>query len=136
MTPPDASADEAIERVARLLRDVAREYDDRSDLPEFDKLHPETRARFRAMAADALRATPPGDGATGEAEALAQRFHEAYERLAPSFGYETRRESAKPWGEVPEQNRRLMVAVCAELLAALPPARAATPGEDMRRRSG
>jgi hypothetical protein len=51
------------------------------------------------------------------AEALAQRFHETYERLAPRFGYETRRESAVPWAEVPEQNRKLMTAVCAELLA-------------------
>ena len=44
---------------------------------------------------------------------LAQRFHEAYERLAPSFGYETRRESAVPWEEVPENNRRLMTATAA-----------------------
>lgn len=51
------------------------------------------------------------------AEALAQRFHETYERLAPSFGYETREASAKPWADVPDQNKRLMVAVCAELLA-------------------
>jgi hypothetical protein len=52
-----------------------------------------------------------------DAEALAQSFHETYERLAPSFGYETRKASAKPWAEVPENNRRLMIAVCAELLA-------------------
>jgi hypothetical protein len=51
-----------------------------------------------------------------EAEALARRFHEAYERLAPSFGYETRRESAVPWEEVPQQNRDLMVAVAGEVL--------------------
>lgn len=51
-----------------------------------------------------------------EAENLARRFHETYERLAPQFGYETRRESAKPWEEVPEQNRNLMIAVCAEIL--------------------
>jgi hypothetical protein len=50
------------------------------------------------------------------AEAVARRFHEAYERLAPDFGYRTREASAKPWDEVPEQNRALMVAVCAELL--------------------
>lgn len=49
------------------------------------------------------------------ANTLAQRFHETYERLAPSFGYETRRASAKPWAEVPEQNRNLMIAVCATL---------------------
>lgn len=53
------------------------------------------------------------------AESLAQRFHETYERLAPSFGYATREASAKPWADVPEQNKRLMIAVCAEILAAL-----------------
>ena len=50
------------------------------------------------------------------AEQVAQRFHEAYERLAPSFGYETRRASAKPWADVPEPNRSLMVAVADEVL--------------------
>lgn len=55
--------------------------------------------------------------------AIAQAFHEAYERLAPSYGYETRRESAVPWADVPEQNRALMTAVAAEvapLIAAKP----------------
>jgi hypothetical protein len=51
------------------------------------------------------------------AEQLAQRFHETYERLAPSFGYETREASAKPWADVPDQNKRLMIAVCGEILA-------------------
>jgi hypothetical protein len=50
------------------------------------------------------------------AEGLAQRFHETYERLASSFGYVTREASAKPWADVPEQNRALMTAVCAEIL--------------------
>lgn len=50
------------------------------------------------------------------AEALAKRFHETYERLAPDFGYETRLDSAVPWDDVPEQNRNLMVAVAATLL--------------------
>src|SRR5690554_1417082 len=49
---------------------------------------------------------------------LARMFHENYERLAPSFGYETRRESAVPWDEVPEQNRSLMRATVAAALAA------------------
>jgi hypothetical protein len=53
------------------------------------------------------------------AEQLAQRFHETYERLAPAFGYATRPESAKPWAEVPENNRRLMIAVAADVLAFL-----------------
>lgn len=53
------------------------------------------------------------------AERLARRFHEAYERLAPSFGYETRPDSAVPWEQVPQQNRALMIAVCAEILTPL-----------------
>jgi hypothetical protein len=51
-----------------------------------------------------------------EAEPIAKAFHEAYERLAPSHGYETRKASAKPWSEVPEQNRGLMIAVVSELI--------------------
>lgn len=47
---------------------------------------------------------------------LAQRFHETYERLAPSFGYETRKESAVPWEDVLEANRRLMTAVVQEVM--------------------
>lgn len=54
-----------------------------------------------------------------QAAELAQRFHETYERLAPSFGYETRKESAKPWSEVPDQNKRLMTAVCSEIIDTL-----------------
>lgn len=57
-------------------------------------------------------------GRESEAEALARRFHEAYERLAPSFGYTTRPGSRKPWNRVPERNRRLMVAVAQELIDA------------------
>jgi hypothetical protein len=71
-------------------------------------------------------ASPPVGGAP---ELLAQRFHEAYERLAPSFGYETRKASAKPWAEVPENNRRLMTAVCAELFPPRTPVEADAPAE-------
>jgi len=52
------------------------------------------------------------------AEEMARRFHEAYERLAPSFGYKTREASAVPWEDVPEQNKALMIAVCAEMIEA------------------
>lgn len=48
-------------------------------------------------------------------EELAQAFHSAYERLAPSFGYETRKASAVPWEQIPEQNRKLMIAVAGEI---------------------
>jgi len=50
-------------------------------------------------------------------EQVARWFHEAYERLAPQFQYSTRKASAKPWPEVPEANRDLMVATAAEVLA-------------------
>ena len=50
------------------------------------------------------------------AEELARAFHETYERLAPEFNYETREDSRMAWEDVPEDNRRLMVAVAAELI--------------------
>lgn len=50
------------------------------------------------------------------AQQLAERFHETYERLAPEFGYETRPDTRT--FDPSTQNGRLMVAVCAELLAA------------------
>lgn len=53
---------------------------------------------------DALR------GHSGSDEDIARAFHEAYERLAPMHGYQTRTESAVPWDRVPGDNRRLMVA--------------------------
>ncbi len=52
------------------------------------------------------------------AEQIARAFHGTYERLAPDFGYKTRKASAKPWAEVPEQNRSLMIAVVQALLDA------------------
>jgi hypothetical protein len=52
------------------------------------------------------------------AEVIARAFHEAYERLAPEFAYVTRTESAKPWEEVPEANRVLMIATVQDLLDA------------------
>ncbi len=64
---------------------------------------------------------------TMTAEQIAQAFHETYERLAPDFGYRTREASAKPWAEVPGQNKALMVAVVQALINSgvilLPPAR-------------
>lgn len=51
-----------------------------------------------------------------DAAKVAEKFHETYERLAPAFGYETREASAKPWADVPAQNRDLMTAVVAHLI--------------------
>lgn len=50
------------------------------------------------------------------AERIAIEFHEEYEALAPGFGYRTREESAKPWRDVPIQNKKLMIAVVQSLL--------------------
>ena len=44
---------------------------------------------------------------------LAKRFHEVYERLAPSFGYETRQETRA--FDPDSANGKLMTAVCAEI---------------------
>jgi hypothetical protein len=44
---------------------------------------------------------------------LAILFHDTYERLAPSYGYETRRFDAD------SQNGRLMIATCAAILERL-----------------
>lgn len=51
-----------------------------------------------------------------QAETIAKRFHDVYVFLAPQHGYETREASAKPWSEVPEQNRSLMISTVFQLL--------------------
>lgn len=50
-------------------------------------------------------------------EDIAKAFHERYERLAPEHSYETRKASAVPWEQVPENNKSLMMAVVRSLLA-------------------
>ena len=51
-------------------------------------------------------------------EKLAEKFHEAYERLAPAFGYETREDTRDFSPNTP--NGKLMIAVCGEVIADLP----------------
>ncbi len=53
------------------------------------------------------------------AEQLAKFFHDTYERLAPDYSYETRKDSSVEWDRVPENNKRLMIAVADEVLAKL-----------------
>ncbi|WIG59168.1 MAG: hypothetical protein OJF49_001915 [Ktedonobacterales bacterium] len=65
--------------------------------------------------------TPLRRGSMPDAESVAKFFHEAYERLAPAFGYKTRDETRVPWENVPERNKRLMIAATAEVLAMLFP---------------
>lgn len=44
---------------------------------------------------------------------IAKKFHEAYERLAPNFGYETRKDTKAFDPDSP--NGKLMTAVCQEI---------------------
>lgn len=79
---------------------------------------PDTADEHRA-AADAIAAhlTQPA-----QVVDVARRFHETYERLAPSFGYETRPDTRAFDPKSP--NGKLMTAVCAELARALSTAQA------------
>lgn len=49
-----------------------------------------------------------------QAEKLARKFHEAYENLAPSFGYKAREETRQFNPE--SSNGKLMIAVCGRIL--------------------
>lgn len=49
-------------------------------------------------------------------EWLAKRFHDTYEHLASHYHYETRKDSAVPWEDVPEPNKSLMIAVARDIL--------------------
>jgi hypothetical protein len=66
-----------------------------------------------------------------DAEYMAIKFHEAYERLAPSFGYATRNET-RVFDEE-SANGKLMIAVCAEILEILPRATAVEDARDAAR---
>ena len=48
-----------------------------------------------------------------DAVEIARQFHEAYERLAPSFGYETR--TVTRTFDKNSPNGKLMIAVCGEI---------------------
>lgn len=56
-------------------------------------------------------------GRRDEYDQIARAFHESYERSAPQFGYRTREESAVPWEDVPDRNKKLMRWVVRDLLA-------------------
>lgn len=63
-----------------------------------------------------------------DAETLARLFHETYEELAPSHGWETQERSRKVWEEVPAENKSLMIAVAERVLDALSPSSPDTRG--------
>lgn len=110
----------------RLLRAFDEEVEER--VREFD---PETKENDHG----GHRSRPPeggpgahaGDRAVPAAhDDVARLFHETYERLAPDYGYETRRESAVPWKDVPAANRALMNAVVREVFDVVFPRRYVT----------
>lgn len=61
---------------------------------------------------------PPGWDITRSINAceIAKAFHDTYERLAPTFTYKTRPESAVPWADVPQVNKQLMIATVVALI--------------------
>jgi hypothetical protein len=74
-----------------------------------------SRCSRSACPTNLMTIVPREDTERTDAETLARRFHETYERFAPDYGYKTREASAVPWDEVPDANRSLMIAVCREL---------------------
>lgn len=81
---------------------------------------------YRQLAHDNLIGGAPGFGTAKRStmympdpESVAKLFHETYERLAPVFNYETRERTRVTWEQVPEQNKRLMIATAADVLATL-----------------
>ena len=53
------------------------------------------------------------------AEQLAQFFHETYARLAPEHGRKMQSVPSKPWAEVREPHKSLLIAVAREMLFVL-----------------
>lgn len=52
-------------------------------------------------------------------EQLAELFHETYERLAPAFGWKTKKGCNCKFAELPQRNKALMIATCQTVLNAL-----------------
>lgn len=131
MTDPNHIA-EARKKVSRpqireiCLRNGARIEPGRDDLPDYVY---ESVFELLEMTAPAVHGEPVDYPPTAECEELrkdavpdeevAKMFHESYEELAPSFGYETRKETRKDWEEVPPNNKELMVAVIKQIRLAL-----------------
>lgn len=93
----------------RALNDAADAYTDFEGAGELSMV---TRRWLRVRASTLAPVRRDGPS-------IARLFHEVYENLAPSFDYETRESSAKPWTEVPENNRNLMVATVERVMDAL-----------------
>lgn len=119
---PNAITDAEIEsRLKSILHDIDDRGEDRSAIIHRLKQMIDDEAgdgvRFiDDEAGDGVRESVSHSRKRITPAALAKRFHETYERLAPSFNYKTRKSSAKPWKSVPDNNKKLMIAVCREIL--------------------
>lgn len=109
----------AIEVVRCLLAEALRERDEARAQCEDLRKSIEATASFMARVEAQLAERDAQCAARRDPECLARMFHETYERLAPAFHYETRRESAVPWDSVPDTNKKLMIAVAKEVGEAL-----------------
>jgi SOS-response transcriptional repressor LexA len=97
--------DESLVESAAKIEKLQRAYDGAAQKADAHRVHRD--------AAQAKLCRPKN---LGTPLTLAQAFHEAYERLAPEYAYETREASAVPWNEVPENQRKLMIATCRVIL--------------------
>lgn len=52
-----------------------------------------------------------------EAEFIAREFHRIYTHLAPAFGWRVHRDTRDSWEELPDRNRKLMIATAGRLIA-------------------
>ena len=83
-----------------------------SDMEYWDAIHDALKAKLTHPHPQAVP-----DDVVKDAEKLARTFHDVYERLAPSFGYETRKDTREFDPE--SSNGRLMIAACREIAAML-----------------
>lgn len=140
-TPAEAAARELFEEtgiVAGELSPTLVLTDERGHTHLFHCLEPGPGSRIRASAEGSLRWADVAELTEGrhgafyrrlfealrtqvyaeDAEFIARAFHETYESLAPSHGYETRKSSRVPWEQVPDNNKTLMIATVQALLDA------------------
>jgi hypothetical protein len=86
------------------------------EITELKALLAERDATERILRADNARLQMMVKRLLGDPERLARAFHNTYERLAPTFGYETRPDTRE--FEASSKNGQLMIAVSAEIARA------------------
>lgn len=69
-------------------------------------------------------------------EQIAMLFHDTYERLGPSFGWDTQQRCKREWADLPPENKHLMVATCKEVRALLAAQPTGARGEEVSEPTG